>query len=232
MSSFFDLDSPMMRFLNRVADIVILNLVALICCIPIVTIGASLTALHYVTLKMARDEEGYIIRSFFKSFKQNFKQATGIWMIFVGVFAVLYVDFWILQEEVGTFFLVMRGVLLVATVLALFTFLYVWPVLSKFDNTVLRTIKNALFISILQLPRTVVIIVMNVLPFVLLYSQKGAPFVLLFGLSVPALVTGYLNDKFFAKLEGRDETAEGEAKEELPEIAIEESTEEAVEETE
>lgn len=223
MSSFFDLDSPMMRFLNRVADIVILNLVALICCIPIVTIGASLTALHYVTLKMARDEEGYIIRSFFKSFKQNFKQATGIWMIFVGVFAVLYVDFWILQEEVGTFFLVMKGVLLVATVLALFTFLYVWPVLSKFDNTVLRTIKNALFISILQLPRTIVIIVMNVLPFAMLYSAKAAPFVLLFGLSVPALVTGYLNDKFFAKLEGRDENAEGEAKEVLAEEIVEET---------
>lgn len=226
MSSFFDLDSPMMRFLNKVADIVILNLVALICCIPIVTIGASLTALHYVTLKMARDEEGYVIRSFFKSFKQNFKQATGIWLIFLGTFAVLYVDFWILKEEVGTFFLVLKGVLLVATVLALFTFLYVWPVLSKFDNTVLRTIKNALFISILQLPRTIVIIVMNVLPFVMLYSAKAAPFVLLFGLSVPALVTGYLNDKFFGKLEGRDENAEGEAKEVPEEVPTEETTEE------
>jgi len=223
MSSFFDLDSPMMRFLNRVADIVILNLVAMICCIPIVTIGASLTALHYVTLKMARNEEGYIIRSFFKSFKQNFKQATGIWLIFLGVFAVLFVDFWILQEEAGTFFLVLKGVLLVATVLALFTFLYVWPVLSKFDNTVLRTIKNALFISILQLPRTIVIVVMNVLPFVMLYSAKAAPFVLLFGLSVPALVTGYLNDKFFAKLEGRNENEQEEAKEVLTEEVTEET---------
>ena len=52
MSKIFDLDSPFMRVLNRVADLMILNLVTLICCLPVVTIGASLTAMHYVLLKM------------------------------------------------------------------------------------------------------------------------------------------------------------------------------------
>jgi len=213
MSSFFDMDSPFMRFLNKVADMVILNFVALICCIPIFTIGASLTALHYVCLKIARGEEGYIIRSFFKSFKLNFKQATAIWMMFLGMFAILFVDFWFLRGMEGTFSTVLLCILLIATAIILFTLTFVFPVLSKFDNTVWRTIKNAFFISILQLPRTIVMIVVNILPFVMLYYAKAAPFALLFGLSVPALLGGFLYDKFFAKLEGREET-QGEAKEE------------------
>lgn len=81
MGRIFDMDSPVMRFLGRLADLMILNLVTLLCCLPVVTIGASLTAMHYVLLKMVRNEESYIVRSFFKSFKENFKQATVIWLI-------------------------------------------------------------------------------------------------------------------------------------------------------
>ena len=69
MGKLFNIDSPVMRFLGKVADLMILNLVTLLCCIPVVTIGASLTAMHYVLLKMVRNEESYIVRSIFKSFK-------------------------------------------------------------------------------------------------------------------------------------------------------------------
>ena len=67
--------------MGRVADLIILNLIFIVCCIPIVTIGPALTALYYMTLKMARNEETYIIRGFFKSFKENFRQAIVIWLI-------------------------------------------------------------------------------------------------------------------------------------------------------
>lgn len=69
MDRLFNMDNKFFTVMGRVADLIMLNVVFLICCLPIVTIGASLTALHYVTLKMARNEESYIIRSFFKSFK-------------------------------------------------------------------------------------------------------------------------------------------------------------------
>lgn len=74
--SFFNLDSPVMRFLTKVADLIILNILFLICCIPIVTIGAASTALYTVTMKSVRDEESYVIRSYFKAFKDNFKIGT------------------------------------------------------------------------------------------------------------------------------------------------------------
>ena len=62
-----------MQILNKVADLMILNILTVFCCIPIITAGASMTAMHYVALKMARNEECYIARDFFKSFKLNFR---------------------------------------------------------------------------------------------------------------------------------------------------------------
>ena len=76
MNRFFNMDNKFFVFMGRVADLLLLNFLCILCCIPVVTAGASITALYYVTLKMARDEESYIARSFFRSFKQNFKQAT------------------------------------------------------------------------------------------------------------------------------------------------------------
>ena len=71
----FDLDSPLMNVLNKMADLMWLNILTLICCIPVITAGAALTSMHYVALKIVRNEESYITRSFFKSFKTNFRQA-------------------------------------------------------------------------------------------------------------------------------------------------------------
>ena len=76
MNGFFNMDSPVMRFLSRVCDLMILNLLCLICCIPIITIGASITALYSVTLKMVKGEETYIVKGFFHALKQNFKIST------------------------------------------------------------------------------------------------------------------------------------------------------------
>ena len=97
MGRIFDMDSPVMRFLGRLADLMILNLVTLLCCLPVVTIGASLTAMHYVLLKMVRNEESYIVRSFFKSFKQNFKQATVIWLIILLFLVIFGADIMIIK---------------------------------------------------------------------------------------------------------------------------------------
>ena len=111
--------------MGRVADLIMLNVVFLICCLPIVTIGASLTALHYVTLKMARNEESYIIRSFFKSFKQNFKQATVINLIMLAVAAILYMDLRIVGNIDGTMSQVLYIVFFAFGILYMMVFLYI-----------------------------------------------------------------------------------------------------------
>ena len=88
----FNPESRFMEALSTISDLMILNLVTLVCCLPVITIGAALTGMHYVLLKMVRREEGYIVRSYFKSFKENFLQATIIWILFL---LFLGIFFWI-----------------------------------------------------------------------------------------------------------------------------------------
>lgn len=141
----FDLDSPLMNVLNKMADLMWLNILTLICCIPIITAGAAFTSMHYVALKIVRNEESYITRSFFKSFKTNFRQATLIWLLILLIAAVLGGDYYIITKSGIQFSSVLVVLIMAAAVLVICTTLYVFPVLAKFDNTIMGTIRNAFY---------------------------------------------------------------------------------------
>lgn len=209
----FSLDSPLMVFLGKMADLMWLNILTLICCIPIVTAGAAFTALHYMSLKIVRNEECYITKGFFKSFKQNFKQATIIWLIMLLAIMIIAADYYIILKTELELHIVIKVVVLAATSLMLFTMMYVFPVLSKFDNTIKNTIKNAFAISIAQFPKTILMIIACGLPIAVMFlSYELFPVVLLFGFSGPALIAAMLYNKFFQRLEdgmvGTDEENE------------------------
>ena len=87
-----------MQFITKLACTAYLNLLWFICCIPIVTAGASTTALYYVTLKMVKDEESGLTRAFFHSFKENFRQGTIIWLILLAAGIVLGIDGYVLYH--------------------------------------------------------------------------------------------------------------------------------------
>ena len=127
----FDLDSPLMNVLNKMADLMWLNILTLICCIPVITAGAALTSMHYVALKIVRNEESYITRSFFKSFKTNFRQATLIWLLLMLVAAILGGDYYIITKSGMQFSQVLVVLIMAAGVLVICTSLYVFPVLAK-----------------------------------------------------------------------------------------------------
>ena len=198
----FDLDSPLMNVLNKMADLMWLNILTLICCIPVITAGAALTSMHYVALKIVRNEESYITRSFFKSFKTNFRQATLIWLLLMLVAAILGGDYYIITKSGMQFSQVLVVLIMAAGVLVICTSLYVFPVLAKFDNTIMGTIRNAFIMSILQLPKTVVMFVMTFFPLIIyLVSLCLIPIIFLFGFSLPAYAAAMLYNKFFQKLE-------------------------------
>lgn len=198
----FDLDSPLMNVLNKMADLMWLNILTLICCIPIVTVGAAFTSMHYVALKIVRNEESYITRSFFKSFKTNFRQATLIWLMILLIAAVLGGDYYIITKSGIQFSSVLVVLIMAAAVLVICTTLYVFPVLAKFDNTIMGTIRNAFIMSILQLPKTLVMLVMAFFPLIIyLVSLRLIPIIFLFGFSLPAYASAMLYNKFFQKLE-------------------------------
>ena len=78
---FFNYDSPFWSFMSRIADLVIVNILWLVFCIPVFTIGASTAAMYRVTLNLVRGEGGGVVRSFWASFKLNFKQGVLLFLI-------------------------------------------------------------------------------------------------------------------------------------------------------
>lgn len=198
----FNLDSPIMQALGKVADLMWLNVLTMICCIPIITIGPSLTAMNYMALKIVRNEECYITKGFFKSFKENFRQGVLIGILTLLITLVLVSDFWLLRNPDLGFSKYLQILITIIAVLFVFTVLYVYPVLAKFANTTWRTIKNAFLMSIMQFPKTLLMIVIWALPGLMLYlSGRTVPIVFLFGMSGPAWLCACLYNKFFQKLE-------------------------------
>ena len=171
MRFLFDLDSPIMQIISRFCDIVILNIVFLITCIPIFTIGAANTALYDVVFRMDTDREGKLLATYFLSFKENFRQSTALWLLMLLFGAATYVNmtrFSILGEKAwllgyGLFILSMM-----VLVVEVFLFSYSFPLLSRFRNSTRRTASNALLLAIGNLPRTLVVCVINCFPWALL----------------------------------------------------------------
>lgn len=206
MNKLFDMDSPIMRFLSRMADLIILNMLMIICCIPIITVGAAFTAMHYVLLKMIRDEEGYLIRGFLKSFVQNFRQATLIWLLML-LIIVVYLGDWLIFRFSAVAF--PRALIIGVTaigILILMVSMYVFPVLARFDNTIKKTINNALLLAFANLPRTILMAVLYALPFVFGYfTAYSWIFIIMFGFSLPAYGAAWLYSNIFKKYEPETE---------------------------
>lgn len=204
----FNLDSPFMQFLTMIGNLMIVNILTMLLCIPVLTAGDAITAMYYVTIKMARGDDPYIVRSYFKSFKENFRQATILWVICLVAAFVLITDCRIVFTSMtGNFATVLKGVIIVVSVVAAMTGLYLFPVLSRFENTIKHTIKNAFLMSILNLPRSILIILIHALPVVLvLLSANLIPVMFLLGMSAVAYLCSTQYVRIFKKYEPEEET--------------------------
>ena len=202
MGRFFNMDNKFVVFMGKIADLCMLNLLCIICCIPIVTAGASLTALYYVTMKMVRNEEAYIFRSFFRSFKQNFKQATVINIIMLAAAALLYIDTNIAGKMGQPAGKILGMIFAAFTLLYVMILLYVYPLLAKFYNSVKNTFKNAILMAIRHLPYTILMLLICACPILILFipsfqiQMSLIMLVILFG---PAVIA-YGNSHFFVRI--------------------------------
>lgn len=154
----FSFNSGLSRFLYLVADIVFFHVLWIVFSIPIVTIGASTTALYYCCMKRIRRDEGYITRNFFQAFKSNFKQSTLIWLLILAVGAVLFLDLRIgmaVGGIIGKFMIISCSVLLIPFFC---TALYIFPVQAKFENRIIDNLKNAFLMSMSNFVFTLLII--------------------------------------------------------------------------
>lgn len=193
----FSYDSMLSRFLYLVADIVVLHILWLICSLPIVTIGASTTALYYSAMRRIRTNEGYVTGNFFKAFKSNFRQSTIMWIIMVLVSLVLFTDLRIgmaVSGPMGKLMLISSSVLLIPFILIL---LYIFPVQAKFDNTIRDNFKNAFLMSIQNFHLSLLLIVIiGSFVFLSLFYQPFMGLMLVCG----AGLLGYLVSNIFVHI--------------------------------
>ncbi len=164
-------DSKFMRVLGVLADLMILNFLTLLLCLPILTAGASLTAMHYVLQKMVREEEGDVSQQFFRAFKLNFRQATILWIGLLIVFGALFVDWRIIRMQ-GDQFPGIVIILLYAAIAVIYLIsLYLFPVLARYKNTIGGTIRTSFAMAVYGISRfrTFICGFVNLLPMILLY---------------------------------------------------------------
>lgn len=155
MSKLFRMDSPLMRFLTKIADLMVLNILFCVTSIPLITIGASWTALYSVTLKMVRGEEGSVSRSYFRSFRQNFRQATLLWLGVLVVLALLVLDIRVLNGMAGgTAPGLLRVGVEILALLGIMVLQYLFPSLARFEASLADTLKNACMMALAHLPKT------------------------------------------------------------------------------
>lgn len=149
MNRLLDPEGPVMAFITKIVYCVYLNILWFLCCLPIVTAGASTTALFYVTLKMVHNEEGNLTKSFFRSFKENFRQSTVVWLILLVVGIFLAVDGYVFYHMRFDSVLWTLGtaVFLVALAAYVIILLYIFPLMARFDNTVFAMFRNSLMVG-------------------------------------------------------------------------------------
>ena len=212
MSRFsLDADSPFMRILAQVGDLMLVNILFLFCSLPVVTAGASAAALYTVTLGMARHDSAHAGKTFLRAFKSNLPQATVLTLLFLAVGAGLYAGLRVMQANPAAFPFVFRVGFGVFTVVYLLTLSFTFPIQARFSNTVWKTLKNAFLLAATHPLRALLITLCTLLPFGLLvfatyYFLLSSVFWFLFGFSCLALLNSVFFTRMFRKVSG-DATA-------------------------
>ena len=162
------------------------------------------SSIKFTAPKIVRDEDSYVTKSYFKSLKENFKQASILQVIQFTAGGILLLDFLLMKDKTGIY----RYLVIAIALILYMVSLYIFPLLSKFVNTVTGTLKNAALMSILALPKTVLMVLVSAVPLVIIYffDLKAIPILILFGIAGPGFVHALLYNGTFKRFEPKEET--------------------------
>ena len=201
----FKFDSPIMRFLSAITDLIILNMLCLVCCIPIVTIGPALAAKYDVAMRIVRFEEPAVFKPFFKAFKENFKQAFIVWMFLLGAVLLLMID-WTWMYETGfssvpiAYF---AGAVFVTTIVS-FIIMTIFPILARFEITIKEAFKTAMIFSMLYFFGLICIVILILFSlFMCIKYMRWLPLVVVLSHVAIVFCLCHLLIRGFTKLEAK-----------------------------
>lgn len=195
-------DNVVMRALGRLCDFMLLNILWVVCSIPLVTIGASTTALYTVMLKVVKNEEGYIVKGFLGAFKENFKKSTLIWLILAVLGIIIGIDSRVAAGMSSTMRTVFQSIFIIFSIVWLCVVVYVFPLTARYENSIRNTFKNALILSVAKLPYTLLMLVITAGPVILTFLNTstlmiGIALWIVIGVSLVTWLNSYLLRKVF-----------------------------------
>lgn len=205
MSRFFRQDNAFLRIMAVVFDLIELNVLTVVTCLPVVTAGASLTAMHGVLWRMVRHEEGYVSQEFLRSFRMNFRQSTQGWLVMLGVCVVLAGDVLAVVESgiSGWPRALAMSVLIVLGFALAAVGQYFFVLVSRYENSLRGQFRNAAVLAVRNLPRTVAMLVVLTVSGVAMvrYLVYAVPLVVLLGVTLPQYVCAWLYDPILRRLD-------------------------------
>lgn len=196
------LDNPVINFLNKMTDLILLNLLFLVCCIPVVTIGPAITAMYYVNLRSIRYGDGYVVRTFFRAFRESFKQSFTAGLMTMAVGILFGFDFWFWQNvDFGAFSTMMIVVSGCFAFLCFIVAIWLFPLIAKTKNSMKTQLKNAAAMAVGHFfPYTIVCVVILIGTGYMAYTSLAADVILLLiGFSLVSYILSFFFYKVFAK---------------------------------
>ncbi len=200
----FSMENPFFRFVGRVVDLVWLNILTLICCIPVVTAGAAISGMYKVLLSIVFGEEGTITSGFFKAFRANLKSATKVWVPSLLVFVVLLSNAYLIYQGVMDQMAPIRTIAgicigIIGTILLVYL-QYVFALISRYDAELKQTCKNAILLEAAFFPRSLCILAILFFPMALMMLSNYFFWLwFLYGLTIPGYFIAMLLEHIFVK---------------------------------
>lgn len=169
MKNLFASDSPVMKLLQQFTDLIFLNLLWLLGCLPVFTIGASTAALYQCIIRMRKNEEGRSCSYFWKFYKSNFKQATILFFVVALIIALTVIDVLVIVMFIPNTSIILKILFLLPFLLVVPSLGYVFPLQAQFDNSVINTLKNAWSMSTIHFLVSIIVLGLNLVPFVIFF---------------------------------------------------------------
>ena len=207
-----DYNGKLISVMSRVGDIMLMNLLLTICCLPVFTIGAAITAVYDMSLRLIRRDDIPMIRGFFRSFRSNFRKSTALWGICALLLMICFGDL-LVRRFLPQLRTLLTAAAMVQGVLLLSVMLYAFPLQARFENTLTQTLKNAVFLALCSLPQTILMLLTTLIfPMIMLYvpiPEKLFPCVLTLYLLLGGSLVIYLNSLSISRIFERFFKSEG-----------------------
>lgn len=211
----FSMDNAFFRAIGRMVDLIWINILTLICALPVITAGASFTAMYDLLLRMSEQKKDRLTSRFFHAFRENFKNATKVWLCALVIFAVYAYNLYLLNagilDGLGSF----RKISLALTVLILLAVImllnYIFALFARYDSGIRKTVRNAAMLSLAFFPKSFCMTVIVFFPLALtMLSNYFFWLWFLYGIAFPGYFISLLMATVFRKIEGAKEEEQDE----------------------